>query len=98
MNNQYSYIITKLSQCQLSHIFKQLLFSTCLLAKKRRTHQDFFPIVDHVESPEKGQCNMATPHFALTPLSPPPPMPNLFLSKNFKFRLPPPISINFEKN
>ena len=72
MNNQYSYIITKLSQCQLSHIFKQLLFSTCLLAKKRRTHQDFFPIVDHVESPEKGQCNMATPHFALTPLSRPP--------------------------
>ena len=60
--------------------------------KKNKNTANFFPMPHHEESPEKPQCNMATPPpisrqtlpFCLTPP---------FLAKNFR----PPISINFEK-
>ena len=74
----------------ISHLFKQLFGSTCLLTKERQTHQHFFPMLHHEESPEKPQYNIATPHFQTSPHFPLPP----FSSKNFQT---PSISINFEK-
>ena len=65
--------------------------STCLFTKKK-THQNFFPMLHYEESPEKPQYNMATPflhnplHFAL--LSPPP-FPSIFIK--FGKVNPPPI-------
>ena len=57
----------------------------------------FFPMLDHEESPEKSQYDMAIPPFldnpnSILPYLPSPPPP--FSSKNFQTL---PISINFEK-
>ena len=58
-----------------------LLFSSTFLLTKEQFFFVFFPILHHEESPEKPECNMATPPFCLT---------SSFLAKIFRPPPPPP--------